>query len=300
MTETDYMPIPIVLIPGDSFFHRLHPVAKLVWSVGAVVLAFATRNPLVLGAVFLVGLLLFVLSGTWRGYKRFIAILFPISLSLMVFQSLAPAFPPPWTPIAKIGPFTLYNEGIYSGLSILARAWAASNLAILMVMTTHPSDLFAALQSIGMPYELNFILMASLQLIPIVQREFRIVVSAQRSRAMRAHGFAALLPSMVPVFAGTIERVQQLSMSLESRGFGTKGEKTSLRKIQTSTSDWVAGIIGVIVTVLVSVLVVYYRRALDWSKVALMPPWLAVTLVIACAVTFVVSTVVLMRRAGKE
>ena len=180
----------IVLIPGDSFFHRLHPVAKLVWSVGAVVLAFATRNPLVLGAVFLVGLLLFVLSGTWRGYKRFIAILFPISLSLMVFQSLAPAFPPPWTPIAKIGPFPLYNEGIYSGLSILARAWAASNLAILMVMTTHPSDLFAALQSIGMPYELNFILMASLQLIPIVQREFRIVVSAQRSRAMRAHGFA--------------------------------------------------------------------------------------------------------------
>ncbi|MEJ2013841.1 MAG: energy-coupling factor transporter transmembrane component T [Anaerolineales bacterium] len=300
MTETDYMPIPIVLIPGDTFFHRMHPLAKLIWSIGAVVLAFATRNPLVLGVVFLLGLLLFVLSGTWRGYGRFIAILFPISLSLMVFQSIAPAFPPPWTPIAKIGPFTLYNEGIYSGLSILARAWAASNIAILMVMTTHPSDLFAAMQSIGMPYELNFALMASLQLIPIVQREFRIVVSAQRSRAMRSHGFAALLPSMVPVFAGTIERVRQLSMSLESRGFGTKGEKTSLRKIQASTSDWAVGSLGIIVTLLASYFVIYYRKELDWSKVILMPPWLAVTLVIGCAVTFVVSTVILMRRAGKE
>jgi energy-coupling factor transport system permease protein len=300
MTETDYMPIPIVLIPGDTFFHRMHPLTKLIWSIGAVVLAFATRNPLVLGVVFLLGLLLFVLSGTWRGYGRFIAILFPISLSLMVFQSIAPAFPPPWTPIAKIGPFTLYNEGIYSGLSILARAWAASNIAILMVMTTHPSDLFAAMQSIGMPYELNFALMASLQLIPIVQREFRIVVSAQRSRAMRAHGFAALLPSMVPVFAGTIERVRQLSMSLESRGFGTKGEKTSLRKIQASTSDWAVGSLGIIVTLLASYFVIYYRKELDWSKVILMPPWLAVTLVIGCAVTFVVSTVILMRRAGKE
>jgi energy-coupling factor transport system permease protein len=300
MAQSDYMPIPIVLIPGDSFFHRLHPIPKLIWSIGAVVLAFATRNPLVLGVVFLGGLFLFVLSGTWRGYGRFIAILFPISLSLMVFQSLAPAFPPPWTPIAQIGPFTIYNEGVYSGLSILARAWAASNLAILMVMTTHPSDMFAALQSIGMPYELNFMLMASLQLIPIVQREFGIVISAQRSRAMRAHGFAALLPSMVPVFAGTIERVQQLSMSLESRGFGAKGEKTSLRKIQASTSDWAVGVLGVMSTVVASGLVIYYRTALDWSKLVLMPPSLAVFLVVACAVTFVVSTFVLLRRAGKE
>jgi energy-coupling factor transport system permease protein len=300
MSETDYMPIPIVLIPGDSFFHHLHPIPKLIWSIGAVVLAFATRNPLVLGVVFLAGLLLFVFSGTWRGYGRFIVILFPISLSLMVFQSLAPAFPPPWMPIARIGPFTIYNEGIYSGLSILARAWAASNLAILMVMTTHPSDLFAAMQSLGMPYELNFMLMASLQLVPIVQREFRIVVSAQRSRAMKAHGFAALLPSMVPVFAGTIERVQQLSMSLESRGFGNKGEKTSLRKIQPTASDWAVGVLGVIVTVLASVLVIRYRRALDWSEVVFMPAWLAVALVAGCALTFVVSTLVLMRRAGKE
>jgi energy-coupling factor transport system permease protein len=300
VSESDYMPIPIIRIPGNSFFHRLHPIPKLIWSIGAIVLAFATRNPLVLGVVFVAGLLLFIVSGTWSGYRRFMAILFPISLSLMVFQSLAPALPPPWIRIGSIGPFTIYNEGVYSGLSILARAWAASNLAILMVMTTHPSDLFAALQAIGMPYELNFILMASLQLIPIVQREFRIVVSAQRSRAMRAHGFAALLPSMVPVFAGTIERVQQLSMSLESRGFGSKGVKTSLRKVEATASDWVVGSLGVILTVVASYLVIRFRAALDWSEVVFMPPWLAVFLVVGCAATFVITTGVLMRRAGKE
>ncbi len=300
MSDTDYMPIPIIRIPGDSFFHRLHPLPKLIWSIGAVVLAFATRNPLILGLVFVAGLLLFILSGTWSGYKRFMAILFPISLSLMVFQSLAPAFPQPWIPIASFGPFTIYNEGVYSGLSILARAWAASNLAILMVMTTHPSDLFTALQAIGMPYELNFMLMASLQLIPIVQREFRIVVSAQRSRAMKSHGFAALLPSMVPVFAGTIERVQQLSMSLESRGFGSKGNKTSLRKIEATPLDWIVGILGVVLTILGSTLVIRYRKALDWSEIVFMPPWLAILIVAGCAITFVISTGVLMRRAGKE
>lgn len=300
MTSADYMPIPVIRIPGDSFFHRLHPIPKLIWSIGAVVLAFATRNPLVLGVVFIFGLLLFIFSGTWRGYRRFMAILFPISLSLMVFQSLAPAFPPPWMPIAELGPFTIYNEGVYSGLSLLSRAWAASNLAILMVMTTHPSDLFAALQTIGMPYELNFVLMASLQLIPIVQREFGIVISAQRSRAMKAHGFAALLPSMVPVFVGTIERVQQLSMSLEARGFGSSGEKTSLRKVESTPIDWITGILGIVFTVVGTFLVVKYRKNLDWSEVVFLPPWFSVLLVLSCAATFVISVGVLMRRAGRE
>jgi energy-coupling factor transport system permease protein len=270
-----------------------------MWSVGVIVLCFATRNPLVLGVIFLIGILFFFLSRTWRGYRKFIAILFPISLSLMVFQSLAPAFPRPWIPVADLGPFTIYNEGVYSGLSMLARSWAASNLAILTIMTTHPSDLFAALQAAGVPYELNFMLMASLQLIPIVQQEFSVVLSAQRSRGMRARGFGAVLPSMVPVFAGTIERVQQLSMSLESRGFGSKGEKTSLRKLKAVPLDWVVGILSIVFTVVSVYLVLRFKTALDWSEFVFLPVWLSVALVIICAVTFLTFTGVLLYRASK-
>jgi energy-coupling factor transport system permease protein len=299
VSDYDYLPIPIIRIPGNTFFHRLHPIPKLVWAIGVIVLAFATRNPLVLGIIFLIGFIFFFLSKTWSGYKRFMAILFPISLSLMVFQSLAPAFPRPWIPVATIGPFTIYNEGVYSGLSMLARAWAASNLAILTVMTTHPSDLFTALQAIGAPYELNFMLMASLQLIPIVQREFTIVLSAQRSRGMKAHGFGAVLPSMVPVFAGTIERVQQLAMSLESRGFGSKGEKTSLRKIEATAMDWFVGILGIGLTIVGAYLVIRYKTVLDWSETIFLPAWLSVTLVVVCAVTFVTFTILVIQRASK-
>jgi len=47
----------------------------------------------------------------------------------------------------------------------------------------------------------------TLQLIPILQNEFAIVLSAQKSRGLKGTGFSALLPSMVPVFVGAIERV---------------------------------------------------------------------------------------------
>ncbi|MCC7362342.1 MAG: energy-coupling factor transporter transmembrane protein EcfT [Anaerolineales bacterium] len=294
------LPIPVVFVPRDSFFHRLHPLAKAVWAIGAVVIAFATRNPLVLLIIFALGLIFIAVARVLPAYGQVMRLLLPISLSLIVFQALAPAFPQPWTPIANLGPFTIYQEGIYSGLSLLMRAWAGSSFAVLLVLTTHPGDLFAALQKLGVPHELNFMVSASLQLVPIVQREFQIVLSAQRSRGMRPRGFASVLPSMVPVFAGTIERVQQLALSLESRAFGSKGAKTSLRDIKASPKDYLFALAGVVVTVIVTYYVLANSVALDWSKTAFMPGWAAVAMVVAAAAIFLTFTVMVWRRASQD
>lgn len=294
------LPIPVIFVPRDSFVHRLHPLAKAVWAVGAVVMAFATRNPLVLFALFLLAVGIMAVAKVLPNYYQVMRVLLPISLSLIVFQGLAPAFPQPWTPIAVLGPFTVYQEGMYSGLSLLTRALAGSSFAVLLVLTTHPGDLFAALQKLGVPHELNFMVSASLQMVPIVQREFQIVLSAQRSRGMRPRGFASVIPTMVPVFAGTIERVQQLALSLESRAFGSKGVKTSLRDIQASPKDYVFALVGVALAALVTTLTVYYRAALDWSEVAFMPGWLAVAIVLAAAVIFISVTVLVWRRASQD
>ena len=40
--------------------------------------------------------------------------------------------------------------------------------------------------------------------------------------------------------------MQQLSISLESRGFGSNGIKTSYRQVKGRPSDWVVGIVGVV------------------------------------------------------
>jgi len=295
-----YLPIPVIFVPGESFFHRLHPLAKLAWAVAAVVMAFATRNPLVLVSMFALGLVFITLARVLPAYGRVMRLLLPISLSLIVFQALAPAFPRPWTPIAALGPFTIYQEGIYSGLSLLTRAWAGSSFAVLLVLTTHPGDLFAALQKLGVPHELNFMVSASLQLVPIVQREFQIVLSAQRSRGMRARGFVAAIPSMVPVFAGTIERVQQLAMSLESRAFGSKGAKTSLRETQAHLKDYLFALLGLGLAGVGTYLVLRHSARLDWSEVPFMPPWLSVAIVLFAAITFVTFTLLVWRRASQE
>jgi len=257
--------IPISMIPGDSIIHQMNPLPKLTWAVGILAVSFATRNPAVLGAAFILGLLLVLVAQVGGAYLKVVMVLLPVSLALITLQSIAPAFPRPWTPIIGFGPFTIYQEGVYSGISMALRIFSMTTWAMVFIMTSHPSDIFTSLKQVGMPYVLNFILIMTLQLIPILQNEFRVVLNAQKSRAMKGTGFGALLPSMVPVFVGAIERVQQLSISLESRAFGSTGQKTSYRRVRISVWDVLNLIMAVVITAGTTYWVVV-DKSLEWSR----------------------------------
>ena len=278
--------IPISMVPGNSIIHKIAPIPKLVWSLGVLIISFMTRNPAILGTIILLGIILVTLSNIWKPIFRVMAILFPIMVIAVFLQSIAPAFPRPWTPIIGIGPFTIYQEGIYSGITMFGRAMGMTIFAMVTIMTTHPSDLFCSLEKIGMPYVLNFILTVTLQLIPILQREFGIVLSAQKSRGMKGTGFGAVLPSMVPVFVGAIERVQQLSISLESRAFGSTGKKTSYRNVTMRIWDYVIMVAGFIASFSVGYWIIV-DKSLDWSRTMVFAPWLSLTLVISAATIFI-------------
>ncbi len=287
--------IPISMVPGNSVIHKMNPLPKLMWTVGILVLSFSTRNIAVLGIAFVAGLALVLLAGITKAYLKVVLILFPISLTLITLQSIAPAFPRPWTPIVGFGPFTIYQEGIYSGLSLLLRIMAMTTWALVTIMTSHPSDIFTSLKKIGMPYVLNFILIMTLQLIPILQNEFGIVLNAQKSRAMKGTGFASILPSMVPVFVGAIERVQQLSISLESRAFGSSGHKTSFRRVHMSISDYIWLVLGAVIPGVISYWVIVDKN-LDWSKSLRFSPAFSIILVSAATIGFLTFVVLAIRK----
>jgi energy-coupling factor transport system permease protein len=237
--------LPVALIPGDSIMHRVHPLPKMLWVVLYVVVAFMTQNIIILYSMAIFAFFLGVVSGVLRPLLKAAFIIVPIGSSLIALQLMAPAVEQPWTLAAEFGPITLYQDGLYTGLVLLGRIVACLLMALVVVMTTHPSDLFTTLAKLKVPYTLNFMMAMTLQLIPVFQREVGIILSAQKSRGMKGNGFQAVLPSFVPVFVGAIERVQQLSISLESRGFGSTGHKTSYRQVRGKWTDWVLAIMGV-------------------------------------------------------
>ena len=290
--------IPITMIPGDSPIHKIAPLPKLAWSLGVLIISFMTRNPAILGTITLAGLALTIVAQVVKPMIKVMSILFPVYVIAIFLQSIAPAFPQPWIPIASIGPLTIYQVGIYSGITLFLRAFGMTLFAMVTIMTTHPSDLFASLQKIGLPYVLNFILTVTLQLIPILQREFATVLSAQKSRGMKGTGFGAVLPSMVPVFVGAIERVQQLSISLESRAFGSTGQKTSYRNVTMRGMDYAILITGLLASAATAYWILV-DKSLDWSRTMTFSPTLSIVLVISSGVIFFTFVTVAILRIAK-
>ena len=264
--------MPTSFIPGRSLVHRIHPVTKILWILVYVILAFTTQNIFILYGMAILAIILAVIGGVLRPLLKAAYLIVPVGSSLIALQTLAPAVERPWTPIAEIGFVTLYGDGLYFALVLLGRIVSSMLLALVMVMTTHPSDLFLAFSKLKIPYTFNFMLAMTLQLIPVFQREVGIVLSAQKSRGMKGSGFSAVLPSFVPVFVGAIERVQQLSISLESRGFGSSGEKTSYRQVVARIQDWVYGIGGAVVMIGLMVYSILQPRFWNLSNIVVFEP----------------------------
>lgn len=291
--------LPVALIPGNSFIHKVNPITKIVWVIGYIVLAFSTQNIYILYGMALFAFLLAPLAGVTRPLLKGALILVPIGSSLLALQIIAPAVEQPWTPVASLGGFTIYGDGLYYGLVLLGRIVASLLIALVMVMTTHPSDLFTSLAKLKMPYTLNFMLAMTLQLIPVFQREVGIIMSAQKSRGMKGSGFAAVLPSFVPVFVGAIERVQQLSISLESRGFGSDGMKTSFRQVRSRPSDWVIGIVGAAIFIGLSIISIM-KGLWSLAHVIVFPGTFVLWLFIIAAATFAGVIIVTLIYAFKK
>lgn len=230
-----------------SWLHRLSPIPKLAWLLAAVVVALVSFSWLPLAAIVVVGLLLALAAGILPGVLRGLVVLAPVAASILALQAINPAAcGGPCTAAATLGPLTVSTEGVARGLLLVVRILAMEVAALVVFQTTRPADLVAGLARLHVPYALSFMLALTLELVPLLEREARLVVAAQRARGMRGSGFAALVPAVVPVFAGTVERMERLAIGLESRGFGAAGPKTSYRRVGFSALDGVLAVAGLV------------------------------------------------------
>lgn len=268
---------------GDSFFHRLDPRTKMFILLPLFCyLYFSIDNPTFPLIIWVVVFAANVwATGTYAFKNPFTKVIVMICTSVILMQALVN---PPAKRIGHIAhvqaiiPFNLpkvfqlwifnlpfiftegfylpfYFDGIYFGLTFATRIAAISYLAFLLVSTTHPSDLVESLVRIGVPFDIGFALMLSIQLIPVFEREAAIILQAQQARGLSLKSIPdrvrAIFPIFVPLAVNSIERVQIMSMSLESRAYGAPVQRTPLRDVSMKKKDWTFIVLGVIWLILV-------------------------------------------------
>lgn len=250
------MQAPTLYVDRDSGLHRLHPLTKLV-AAGLFVVAAATLPTTAEAlALYLGGLFPLALWG--RVLKRFLRasllIVWPFALSLFLIQGF---FTGGEEVLFRLGPLAYRLEGANLAAVFTARLLVWLGTATLLMLVTRPDMLMLSLTEAGLPRQIAYIVLTSVQIIPRFQGRALTILDAQRSRGMETEGSIfrrarTLVPLVAPLVLSSILELDERAMALEARAFSRRGMRTSY--VQLTDDFWqiavrwgMAGIAGMLI-----------------------------------------------------
>lgn len=251
-------------VAKNTFVENLNPMTKIlaVFSLGLGTLIFP-NSWLGLGVI----VLLFFVAGSAKMLKEFAKIMFgfgiPITVMLMFIQGCYS--PKNVTFIADLGFAKVGLEGVLYAAKIISTLLVFLGSFYIMNKTTYTGKLVAALTATGLPPKAGYLVLASLNVVPQMQRRMSVIQEAQSARGGETGGgiiarVKAYIPLLGPVVMSSLTDAQERGMTLETRGFGITGVKqTSYVEVTKSTADKVLKFILILFFAAVIVLTILMK-----------------------------------------
>jgi energy-coupling factor transport system permease protein len=164
--------------------------------------------------------------------RRFIKtcglLILPFIISLVFIRGF---FTPGGTTLLQLGPFALTSAGLAVAFNFASRILLAMSAMILALFVTRPDHIAQALAEAGLPRQLAYIFVTTLQLIPRFQEKAQTILDAQQARGLEVEGnllhrAKILFPLVTPLILGSILDIDERAMALEARAFNHAGEKS--------------------------------------------------------------------------
>jgi energy-coupling factor transport system permease protein len=215
----------------------LHPLTKLALTVLLLTLTFAvpwwaSYLVLILGVLPLaaMGQILGPLSRTlWK-------LVLPFAIPILLIQGF---FWGEGEVLFSLGPLSFYRQGLIFAAASIGRIALLGGCFLLLSMTTRIDMLMRALVERGLPSQLLYLVVTTLQLVPRFQAQARRIQDAQRARGLETEGSIwrrgrALIPLTGPLLLASLMDVEERALALEARGFSRRGARTSLVVLEDS------------------------------------------------------------------
>lgn len=190
---------------GDSFFHRVNPLAKIAAVAAVVVLAVLTSDPIVLGGMVLAIAALAAFAGMGREVVRQAPPLLALGGFLVVVT---------WLTIPEIG--------ASFGLTLTLRFCAMVFAFQFLVSTTMPTALVRALRKVRFPADYALMALVALRFIPHLQNEGKKIQEAQAARGFSAGNgirgkVRGAVPVLVPLITNALGKAEVIGMTIDLR-----------------------------------------------------------------------------------
>ena len=200
--------------PGQGLLHRTHPLTTAALAGAISLLAFLLPGELAPWAL-VAGLCILALAA-----------------GLVPVLGTATAFSAPfWGFLVVIHGVIGHDLG--TAVVLAGRITAILTVFLLLLASVHPGRLVDAMLARGVPFGLAYLLAATLQAVPQLQRRATLILDAQRCRGLRVRGsvlrrLRAVVPLTVPLVLGALAEVDERALVLEIRGAASGTRRTPL------------------------------------------------------------------------
>ncbi|HEM3472754.1 TPA: energy-coupling factor transporter transmembrane protein EcfT [Streptococcus suis] len=226
--------------PGTGFIHSLSAVSKLLFFLIVSILAMITYDTRLILFIAVFSLALFKMSGI--RYKEIslvliLTIIFAAMNALMV-HLFAPRYGVELygadTPLLSgLGVYSLTSQQAFYLVNLLLKYFCTVPLAIIFLMTTHPSQFASSLNQIGVSYKVAYAVSLTMRYIPDIQEEFYTIRMSQEARGLELSRKGKLmdrikgnLSLVIPLIFSYLERIDTISTAMELRRFGKNKKRT--------------------------------------------------------------------------
>lgn len=258
---------------GDSFLYRLSGASKLLFFVLVSIACMTTYDTRLIIFIGLLSLYLFRLANIHWHQVSFIVkfISFFALINVIVVYLFAPEYGEKIYQARTVlwagwGRFYLTSQELFYLVNLSLKYFCTVPLAVLFLMTTHPSQFASSLNQIGVPYKIAYAVSLTLRYIPDVQEEFYMIRMSQEARGLELSKKAKLvdrikgnLQIVIPLIFSSLDRIDTVSTAMELRRFGKNKKRTWYTYKNFSKQD-VLTIVMAVLILAVSLALFYINR----------------------------------------
>ncbi|AOM74067.1 cobalt ABC transporter permease [Streptococcus suis] len=226
--------------PGTGFIHSLSAVSKLLFFLIVSILAMITYDTRLILFIAVFSLALFKMSGI--RYKEISLVLILTIIFAAMNALMVHLFAPRYgvevygadTPLLSgLGVYSLTSQQAFYLVNLLLKYFCTVPLAIIFLMTTHPSQFASSLNQIGVSYKVAYAVSLTMRYIPDIQEEFYTIRMSQEARGLELSRKGKVmdrikgnLSLVIPLIFSSLERIDTISTAMELRRFGKNKKRT--------------------------------------------------------------------------
>ena len=236
-------------VPGNSFLHKMNPVAKLVASFVIVIACFTTSSFVVLGIVLALDVALALSCGM---LKQALGLARAVTIFSLLLAVLALLFTPEGDVLVALPWGYIGTESVLNAVRIVLRLVACAVPLFLTFYVTKLIDMANALvKVVHLPYKYAFTFTSTVHFIPVFMNDMNGIMEAQTARGVEFDGgllkrIGLMMPLCVPLLVSSVRKTNSAAIAAEVRGFNLRTRASGYKEYPFSAVDFAALVVSVL------------------------------------------------------